>query len=154
IGGRWVPVHPALAAVLPKLEYLVVADYYTATPLARFADAVLPLAMAMEKDGTMTAFDRTVQRLRAAIAPMGEAKSGIEIIARLARRMGYHLENRHPSQIMNEIARLTPGYGGITYARLERGGIVVPAGSAEGGTPILDGSELALSLAPATAAGR
>ncbi|HET7092371.1 MAG TPA: molybdopterin-dependent oxidoreductase, partial [Thermomicrobiales bacterium] len=154
IGGRWVPVNPELAAVLPKLEYLVVADYYTDTPLAKYADAVLPLAMSLEKDGTMTSFDRTVQRLRAAVAPMGEAKSGIEIVARLARRMGYRLENRHPSQIMNEIAQLIPGYGGITYARLERGGIVVPAGSAEGGTPILDGSALTLSLTPAPAGGR
>ncbi|HEX5497733.1 MAG TPA: molybdopterin-dependent oxidoreductase, partial [Thermomicrobiales bacterium] len=154
IGGRWVPVNPELAAVLPKLDYLVVADYYTDTPLARYADAVLPLAMSMEKDGTMTSFDRTVHRLRAAVAPMGEAKSGIEIVARLARRMGYRLENRHPSQIMNEIAQLVPGYGGITYARLERGGIVVPAGSVEGGTPILDGTELALSLTPAPAGGR
>jgi formate dehydrogenase major subunit/formate dehydrogenase alpha subunit len=110
--------------------------------------------MYLEKDGTMTAFDRTVQRLRAAIAPMGEAKSGIEIVARLARQMGYRLDDRHPSQIMNEIAQLTPGYRGITYARLERGGIVVPAGSTEGGTPILDGSELALTLAPAPDAGR
>ncbi|HEU5431165.1 MAG TPA: molybdopterin-dependent oxidoreductase, partial [Thermomicrobiales bacterium] len=154
IGGRWAPVNPALEAVLPKLEYLVVADYYTATPLAQYADAILPLAMYLEKDGTMTAFDRTVQRLRATVPPMGEAKSGIEFVARLARRMGYRLEDRHPSQIMNEIAQVTPGYRGITYARLERGGIVVPAGSAEGGAPILDSSDLALSLTPAQAAGR
>ena len=137
MGGRFTEIDSRLAAALPKLEYLVVADHFD-SPLARRAHAVLPLAMAMEKDGTFTNFDRTVQRVRAAVPAMGEAQGGTEIVSRLARRLGYGLDHRHPAQVMAEIARLVPGYGGVNYARLERNGINVPSGSfADAGTPIL-----------------
>lgn len=150
VRGRRADINPELAAVLPKLEYLVVLDSYDDTPLGRVADAVLPLAMAMEKDGTMTGFDRTVQRLRAATPPMGEALSGTEIVSRIASRMGYHLPNRHPSQIMTEISQVVPVYRGITYARLERGGMVVPMlGGAE--SPILGPATITPTLTPAGA---
>jgi predicted molibdopterin-dependent oxidoreductase YjgC len=150
IGGRRAPLDPALAAALPKLEYLVVADHYENTPLSEHAHAVLPLAMAMEKDGTFTAHDRTVQRLRAAVPAMGEAKSGTEIVARIARRMGYGLEDRHPAHVMAEIARVVPGYSGISYARLERHGINVPtAGVADPGSPIYPiAADASLALSP------
>ena len=109
-----------------KLEFLVVIDFYAGTPLGELADVVLPMAMSMEKDGTFTIFDRTVQRLRAAVPPMGEAKNGIDIISRLASRMGYGMTYRGPAQVCDEIAKLVPGYGGVTYARLERNGVHVP----------------------------
>jgi predicted molibdopterin-dependent oxidoreductase YjgC len=138
IAGRYRPIDPALMAALPKLELLVVADSYASTPLTEIAHVALPLAMSMEKDGTFTSFDRTVQRLRAAVPPMGEAKGAIELFSLIARRMGYGLSYRGPAQVMDEIARLAPGYGGITYARLERHGITVPTTSyADAGTPIL-----------------
>ena len=70
------------------------------------------MAMSMEKDGTFTSFDRTVQRLRAAVPPMGEAKNGIDIVSRIARRMGYGMTYRGPAQVADEIAKLVPGYGG------------------------------------------
>jgi predicted molibdopterin-dependent oxidoreductase YjgC len=57
---------------------------------------------------------------------MGEARDGVDIIGRLARRMGYDLNHGHAAQVMSEIARLVPGYRGIGYARLERGGMTVP----------------------------
>ena len=153
IGGRHAPVDPVLLAALPKLDFLVVADSY-ASPLAELAHVVLPLAMNLEQDGTFTAFDRTVQRVRAAVPAPGEAKSGTEIISLLADRLGYALDHRHPNQIMSEVARVVPDYAGVTYARLERGGLNVPVESfMAGGTPILgtDGSgRMALSprLAP------
>ena len=154
IGGRFRPLDERLAAALPKLEYLVVADHFD-SPLAQLAHAVLPLAMAMEKDGTLTSFDRTVQRLRAAVPAMGEAKSGVEIIPLLARRMGYNLEQRHPSHVMAEIGQLVRGYGGVTYARLERNGLNVPAASfADAGTPILTNAmDGPAALSPALVAG-
>jgi predicted molibdopterin-dependent oxidoreductase YjgC len=69
---------------------------------------------------------------------MGEAKSGVEIVALVASRMGYGLEPRHPSLVMAEIARIVPGYGGISYARLERHGLNTPTSSyVDAGTPIL-----------------
>ena len=137
IGGRRRIIDPDLSAALPKLELLVVADAYD-SPLAQLAHLVLPLAMNLEKDGTFTSFDRTVQRVRAAVPAMGNARSGGEIIAAIARRMGYGLDDRHPTHVMGEIAQLVPGYGGVTYARLERGGLNVPVtGFMDGGTPIL-----------------
>lgn len=136
--GRFEALDPALLAVLPRLEFLVVSDAYADSPLAELADVVLPMAMSMEKDGTFTSFDRTVQRLRAAVPPMGEARDGVEIFSRLATRMGYGLSYRNSSQVMDEISRLVPGFGGITYARLERGGVNVPTMSYEdAGTSIL-----------------
>ena len=99
IAGRFEALDPALLAALPKLEFLVVTDFYADTPLGRLADVVLPMAMSMEKDGTFTSFDRTVQRLRAAVPPMGEAKDGIDIFSRIARRMGYGMTYRGPAQV-------------------------------------------------------
>ncbi|MBA3450938.1 MAG: molybdopterin-dependent oxidoreductase, partial [Chloroflexia bacterium] len=54
IGGRFQSLDPGLVAALPKLDFLVVTDAYSETPLARMADVVLPVTMAMEKDGTLT----------------------------------------------------------------------------------------------------
>jgi len=155
IAGRRKALDPALLAALPKLEFLIVADAYD-SPLTQVADVVLPLAMYLEKDGTFTSFDRTVQRVRAAVPAMGEARSSVDYLPALAQRMGYNLETRHPSQIMAEIGRLVPGYAGVTYARLERGGLNVPVPSFAGpGTPILvpspDGlASLSPTLLPTT----
>ncbi|MDQ3694203.1 MAG: molybdopterin-dependent oxidoreductase [Chloroflexota bacterium] len=137
IGGRRTGVYPELLAVLPKLDFLVVTDYYANTPLAEQAQAILPMAMSMEKDGTFTSFDRTVQRLRTAVPPMGEARNGIEILGRLAQRLGYDLDHGHPARVMTEISRLVPGYRGIGYARLERNGMTVPSLGVDDGAPIL-----------------
>ena len=153
IGGRVAEPDPRLAAALSKLDLLVVADYYR-SPLTEMADIALPLALAMEKDGTFTSFDRTVQRVRAAVPAIGEAKGGVEILGLLARRLGYNLDHRHPAAVMTELTRLVPGYGGVTYARLERNGLNVPVSSfTDAGTPLLtpgpDGTaSLTLHLTP------
>ncbi len=128
VAGRHEEIDPRLYAALPKLEFLVVADHYRDTPLGKLADVILPLAMTMEKDGTLTSFDRTVQRVRAAIPAMGEAKNGAHILAAIGRRMGYGWKDVHPTMVMQEIAKTVPGFSGVSYARLERGGEVVPTG--------------------------
>jgi predicted molibdopterin-dependent oxidoreductase YjgC len=120
ISGRERSLDPDLAAALPKLEFLVVADAFD-SPLAKLAHVVLPRAMSLEKDGTFTNLDRTVQRVRAAVPPVGEAKSSVEIVSLLANRMGYDLAYPHPSHVMTEISRLVADYAGINYARLELG---------------------------------
>ena len=142
-------VNPELYEALRKLELLIVVDAYE-SPLAEIAHIVLPLALNLEKDGTFTNFDRTVQRVRAAVPAMGEARTQIEILSAVAQRMGYGLQNSHPSQIMNEIARVVPGYAGVTYARLERGGIVTPATSIgeQGATILTAGADSPRKLSP------
>lgn len=121
-----------LLAVLPKLEFLVVEDVHR-SPLAELAHVVLPGAMFMEKDGTFTNADRTIQRVRYAIAPPGDSHSAVWTLQELARMLGYNLAHPHPSMIMEEISRLTPIYGGVSFPRLERGPMQWPVRSF--GTP-------------------
>lgn len=141
LAGRYEALNPELIAALPKLEFLVVADAYD-SPLTEVAHVVLPLAAYLEKDGTFTNFDRTVQRVRKTVPPMGTSKPTFEIVQMLANRFGYGMNYRHPSHVMAEIAQVVPAYRGVSYARLERGGLVVPmedVGSE--GTPILGAPE-------------
>lgn len=140
MAGRHQPINDRLYAALSKLQFLVVIDAYP-SPLAKLAHVVLPKSLYLEVDGTFTSFDRTVQRVRAAVPPMGEARSVSHIVSSLATRFGYGLGQEHPARTMTEIARLAPGYGGVSYARLERGGMVVPVENARsGGSPVLNDS--------------
>ena len=132
------PAAKKAVAALEKLEFLVVQDIFM-TETARLAHVVLPAVSFAEKDGTFTNTERRVQRVRQAIAPVGQAKPDWWITAQLAQRMGSQgFDFAHPAQIMDEITRLTPSYGGISYPRLEKGGLQWPCPDAEHpGTPIL-----------------
>ncbi len=130
---------------LERLDFLVVSELFM-TETAQLADVVLPAASFAEKDGTFTNTERRVQRVRQAIAPVGEAKADWEIVAQVASRMlqvtgdlrpetwNYH----SPSQILNELASLTPQYAGISFERIEKQGLQWPVPNKEHpGTPIL-----------------
>ncbi|MDD5082561.1 MAG: formate dehydrogenase subunit alpha, partial [Dehalococcoidales bacterium] len=122
---------------LKALDFLVVQDIFL-TETAKLADVVLPGVSVAEKDGTFTSTERRVQRVRKAIEPLGMSKPDWLIITELAARFGYKMNYSSPSAIMDEIARLTPSYGGINYDRLEKGGLCWPCPTAEHpGTPIL-----------------
>ena len=139
LAGRESFVDAELGAALGKLEFLAVLDSFR-SPLVELADVVLPKATALEKDGSFTSFDRTTQRLRASVPAMGEAKSVNDAVGLLGARMGYGTAPVPASQIMNEIGALVPAYAGVTYVRMERGGISVPAFTFnDPGTPILGG---------------
>ena len=112
-------------ASLKKLDFLVVQDIFL-TETARLADVVLPSACSVEKDGTFTNTERRVQRIRKALPPPGEAKSDWEIIAAISNSMGYAMNYSSAQEIMEEIAQVTPSYGGITYKRLEKNGLQWP----------------------------
>ena len=112
-------------AALEKLDFLVVQDIFL-TETAKLADVVLPGVSFAEKDGTFTNTERKVQRIRQAINPVGDARPDWQIICQLASRMGYEMNYRHASQIMEEIAELTPSYGGMYYDRLDNGGLQWP----------------------------
>lgn len=136
-GTRYNVADARLFEALQKLELLIVTDSYD-SPLTAIAHIVLPMALNLEKDGTFTNFDRTVQRVRAAVPAMGEARDGIDIMSEVSRRMGYDLPAVHASRVMSDISKTVPGYAGITYARLERGGVVTPNESlTDSGTSIL-----------------
>ena len=123
---------------IKALEFLVVQDFFL-SETAQLADVVLPTTTFAEKDGTFTNTERRVQRVRKAIEPVGDSKPDWWITCQIAQRMsakGFEFET--PSQIMDEIANLTPSYGGISYNRLEDGGLQWPCPTLEHpGTPIL-----------------
>jgi formate dehydrogenase alpha subunit len=108
---------------LEKLDFLVVQEIFL-SETAQLADVVLPATSTLEKDGTFTNTERRVQRVRKALDPRGGARPDWEIICEMGRRMGYQDQFSYssPAEIMDEISRLTPSYGGIRYHRLEEGG--------------------------------
>ncbi len=81
----------------------------------RYADLVLPAAASLEKDGTFTSTERRIQRINKAMEPLGESKADWEIIQLIANRMGGNWNYKHPSEIMDEVARLTPLFAGVSY---------------------------------------
>jgi formate dehydrogenase major subunit len=121
-----------------RLEFFVVQDIFL-SETARLADVVLPAVTFAEKNGTFTNTERRVQRVCKAIEPIGEAKPDWWITGEIAKRLDAKgFDYSHPVQIMEEIASLTPSYAGISYDRLESGGLQWPCPSREHpGTPIL-----------------
>ena len=124
---------------LKDLDFLVVQDLFL-SETAEYADVVLPAASFAEKDGTFTNTERKVQRIRRAVAAPGEARADWEIVADLACRLGARegWDYSHAGDIMEEIASVTPSYAGITFARLDQGGLCWPCpDTSHPGTPIL-----------------
>jgi formate dehydrogenase alpha subunit len=114
---------------LDNLDFFVFQDLFL-NETAQFADVVLPAASFAEKEGTFTNTERRVQRVRKAIEPIGESKPDWWIVSEIAKRMGAKgFDYDGPSEIMDEIARLTPSYGGINYARLEEASLQWPCPS-------------------------
>ena len=122
---------------LKNLDFLVVQDIFM-TETAQIADVVLPSACFAEKDGTFSNTDRRVHLVRKAVDPPGQAWDDWKITCEIANRMGYPMKYENARQIMEEISKVTPSYGGITYDRIAYEGIHWPAPTAEHpGTPIL-----------------
>ena len=103
---------------LSVCEFLVVQDI-NFSETCRYADLVLPAAASLEKEGTFTSTERRIQRIYKAMEPLGESKPDWEIIQLIANRMGANWNYKHPSEIMDEVARLTPIFAGVNYDRLE-----------------------------------
>jgi formate dehydrogenase major subunit len=103
---------------LRRIDFLAVQDIFM-SETAEYADVILPAASAAEKSGTFTNTERRIQRVRPAVSPPGEAKPDHEILTQLAKRFGYDWEYDSPAEIMDEISRLVPIYGGVSYDRLE-----------------------------------
>ncbi|GAG10501.1 unnamed protein product, partial [marine sediment metagenome] len=112
-------------AALKKVDFLVVSDIFM-TETAKLADVILPGVTIAEKDGTITNTERRVQLIRKAIEPTGNSKPEWQIICELAQKMGYNMSYNNPGEIMEEIANLTPIYGGMYYNRLEKAGLQWP----------------------------
>lgn len=110
---------------LGSLDFLVAQDLFMSES-AQYADVFLPTACYAEKDGTFTNTERRVQRVRKAVEPPGQARADWEILCDLSRRMGYEMQYDDAAGIFEEVARLTPSYGGITYERIDKVGLQWP----------------------------
>jgi len=105
---------------LESLDFLVVSDLFL-TETAMLADVVLPGTSYAEKEGTFTNTERRVQRVRKAVSLDGEMRLDTDIFIDLMNRMGYNQPHLTSSQIMDEIARVTPSFAGISHNRLDNG---------------------------------
>jgi formate dehydrogenase major subunit len=124
-------------ACLAVMEFLVVQDIFL-TETAEYADVILPGTAFPEKDGTYTNTDRYVQLARKAINPPGQARTDWQVIAELARRMGYPMPYRSVAEIWDEIAALSPSFAGISHARLAQKPLSWPVPTADhGGSDVL-----------------
>src|ERR1700736_5406102 len=111
-----------VVAALSKMECVVVHDLFL-NETANYAHVFLPGSTFLEKDGTFTNAERRIQRVRKVTTP----RNGLadwEVTIRLARAMGLEMNYTHPSQIMDEIAALTPTFSGVSYAKLDEAGSV------------------------------
>jgi len=117
-------------AALKKLELLVVQDIFM-TETAELADVVLPAACFAEKDGTFTNTARTVQRVRKAVNPPGEAREDSFIITELSKRLGYEMAYDSIEDVFREAGQLWPALAGIAYRRIAKTGLQWPCPTLE-----------------------
>jgi len=107
-----------VAAAFEKLDFFVVQDIFF-SETCRYADVILPGAPALEKDGTFTSTERRIQRFYQALPELGDSRADWKITQSLAQKMGAPWNYQHPSEIMAELASLSPLYAGCSYERLE-----------------------------------
>ena len=126
-----------VAAGLAAMDCVVVQDLFL-NETASYAHVFLPGSTFLEKDGTFTNAERRIQRVRKVMAPLN-GLADWEITQRLSNALGFPMAYDHPSQVMDEIAALTPSFAGVSYARLEAlGSIQWPCdASAPEGTPVM-----------------
>jgi formate dehydrogenase major subunit len=126
-----------VTAGLKAMECIVVQDLFL-NETAKYAHVFLPGASFLEKDGTFTNAERRISRVRQVMAPMG-GYGDWEGTMLLSNALGYPMSYTHPSEIMDEIAALTPSFSGVSYVKLEElGSIQWPCNDkAPQGTPMM-----------------
>ena len=124
-------------AALKALDCLIVQDIFL-NETAKFAHVFLPGSSFLEKDGTFTNAERRINRVRKVMPPLA-GKADWEVTMLLSNALGYPMDYQDPSEIMDEIAALTPTFTGVSYDRLEElGSIQWPCNeSAPDGTPTM-----------------
>jgi formate dehydrogenase major subunit len=126
-----------VTAALSAMECIVVQDLFL-NETANFAHVFLPGSSFLEKDGTFTNAERRISRVRKVMPPLAGLQDW-EITVALSNAIGYPMSYAHPSDIMDEIARLTPTFTGVSYEKLDRlGSIQWPCNAAAPeGTPTM-----------------
>lgn len=124
-------------AALGSMECVVVQDLFL-NETAKYAHVFLPGASFLEKDGTFTNAERRISRVRQVMPPLS-GKADWEATMAFANALGYAMDYQHPAEIMDEIARMTPTFSGVSYELLDRMGSVQWPCNAEKpeGTPLM-----------------
>jgi formate dehydrogenase major subunit len=131
-----------VAAGLSAMECVVVQDLFL-NETANYAHVFLPGSTFLEKDGTFTNAERRINRVRKVMPPRnGAGRPGLadwEITMAIANAMGFPMNYKHPAEIMDEIAAVTPSFKGVSYAKLEElGSVQWPCNDkAPEGTPVM-----------------
>ncbi len=126
-----------ISAGLAAMECVVIQDLFI-NETASYAHVFLPGSSFLEKDGTFINAERRIGLVRKAIEPMA-GKADWEVTVELSAALGYPMHYNHPSEIMDEIARLTPTFAGVSFEKLERlGSVQWPCNDkAPEGTPVM-----------------
>lgn len=109
-------------SALKALDCLIVQDIFL-NETAKFAHVLLPGSSFLEKNGTFTNAERRINRVRKVMPPLA-GKEDWQITMELANALGHPMHYEHPSEIMDEIASLTPTFAGVSYQRLEQLGSI------------------------------
>ena len=109
-------------AALRSMECVIVQDLYL-SETAKFAHVFLPGSSSLEKDGTFTNAERRVSMVRQVVEPLG-GLADWQITVGLMNAMGYECHYDHPSEILDEIARTSPAYSGMSFEKIEKLGSV------------------------------
>lgn len=137
----------AVAQALDRLELVIVQDLFMTETARTAGHILLPAASSFEKDGTFMNAERRIQRVRRAILPPGACRTDWEIICALAARMGFASQFNYgsPQDIWDEIRQVWAEGSGISYSRLERGGLQWPCyDEQDGGTRLLHKDSFAI----------
>jgi predicted molibdopterin-dependent oxidoreductase YjgC len=141
--ARSAPGVETVEGALANAEFVAVSDIFP-HETSRVADVVFAAAAAAEKDGTFTNVERRVQRVRSVVPPVGVSRPDWSILTELARRLAVRLRKSvsfdyaGPADVMTEIGQAIPEYGGISYAKIDGGGVQWPCPTADHeGTPYL-----------------
>jgi formate dehydrogenase major subunit len=126
-----------VAEALKAMEIVIVHDIFL-NETAKYAHVFLPGSSFLEKNGTFTNAERRISMVRKVMAPLA-GKEDWEVTCDLSTAFGYPMSYRHPSEIMDEIARLTPTFAGVSFAKLDRlGSVQWPCNdAAPAGTPVM-----------------
>jgi formate dehydrogenase major subunit len=130
------PNQAHVVEALQSLELLVCQEIFL-NETTKYAHVVLPASSFLEKEGTFTNAERRIQLVAPTIDPPGDAKTDFEILQTVSAALGHEMGYGSPSDVMDEIAALTPHFAGVSYERLGRGGLQWPVAPDGTDTPIL-----------------
>ncbi|KAA0098502.1 formate dehydrogenase subunit alpha [Mycolicibacterium sp. P1-18] len=111
-----------VSAALEAMDLVVVQDLFL-NETSKFAHVFLPGASFLEKDGTFTNAERRINRVRSVMKPKS-GKHEWDVVCEIATAMGYPMHYEHPSEIMDEIAAVTPTFAGVSFDKLDRVGSI------------------------------